>query len=194
MNGGKQSQDYPRWKIPRLGAAGSGEAGLPDPEIIRLEAEAKGYAHGIERAKADIDARLAQLDSLIDLFEKPLDSFEDQLIQRLINAVLLVSKALVSDAISAEPALVGRLVEYALSQLHQDSDGATTIHLHPDDVPLVRAHLEQRGTTFAWELVPDRNLGRASSRISMGDSWISDSIESRIQSMLDELTSNARKG
>lgn len=192
MSASKQSQDYPRWNTPSLGS--STEADLLDLEIIRQQAEAEGYAQGMERAKTDIDSRLAQLNSLIDLFEGPLDSLEDQLMQRLINAVLLVSKAIVTDAVATDPALVKKLVEYALSQIHQDSDGATTIHLHPDDLPLVRAHLEQRDTAFAWELVPDSKLGRANSRISMGDSWITDSIESRVQSMLDQLMSAARKG
>ena len=188
----KQSQGYQRWNTPSLDS--SGEAGLLDQELIRQQAEAEGYAQGMERAKADIDSRLAQLNSLIDMFEAPLDSLEDQLMQRLINAVLLVSKAIVTDAVATDPALVKKLVEYALSQIHQDSDGATTIHVHPDDLPFVRAHLEQRDTAFAWELVPDSNLGRANSRISMGDSWISDSIESRVKSMLDQLMSAARNG
>ena len=188
----KQSQGYQRWNTPSLDS--SGEAGLLDQELIRQQAEAEGYAQGMERAKADIDSRLAQLNSLIDMFEAPLDSLEDQLMQRLINAVLLVSKAIVTDAVATDPALVKKLVEYALSQIHQDSDGATTIHVHPDDLPFVRAHLEQRDTAFAWELVPDSNLGRANSTISMGDSWISDSIESRVKSMLDQLMSAARNG
>jgi flagellar assembly protein FliH len=188
----KQSQGYQRWNTPSLDS--SGEADLLDQELIRQQAEAEGYAQGMERAKADIDSRLAQLNSLIDMFEAPLDSLEDQLMQRLINAVLLVSKAIVTDAVATDPALVKKLVEYALSQIHQDSDGATTIHVHPDDLPFVRAHLEQRDTAFAWELVPDSNLGRANSTISMGDSWISDSIESRVKSMLDQLMSAARNG
>lgn len=192
MSEHNQSQGYRRWNTPSLDS--SGEADLLDQELIRQQAEAEGYAQGMERAKAHIDSKLAHLDSLIDLFESPLGSLEDQLMQRLINAVLLVSKAILTDAVSADPALVKNLVEYALSQIHQESEDVTTIHLHPDDLPLVRAHLEQRDTAFAWELVPDSNLGRANSRISMGDSWISDSIESRVQSMLDQLMSAARNG
>lgn len=192
MSEHKQAQDYQLWTTPSLGS--SNQSDLHDQEIVRQQAQAEGYAQGMERAKADIDSKLAYLDSLIDLFESPLDSLEDQLMRRLINAVLLVSKAIVSDAVSADPALVKKLVEYALSQLHQDSEEATTIHLHPDDLTLVRAHLEQRDTSFAWELVPDSSLGRANSRIIMGDSSISDSIESRVQSMLEQMISAARTG
>ena len=144
---------------------------LPDPHEGEL---AEAYARGLADARAEAaqhrSAELASRDSLALAFARLDAEAMLALRQRLADTVAALCEQVIEPALIDRAALAERC-EALASQLGE-SAATCTLHLHPDDVPLLA-----QATADRWAIRPDPDLPRGSLRLEGPDGVLADGPE-----------------
>ncbi len=175
----------PKWQTPSL-VDRSAEQQI-DPEVIRRQAEAEGYAKGMENGRAEIQRRVARLQEVLDLLERPLRDVNRETLEQLTELSVSVARAVVQQELTLQPSLVCTLVEHALGFIQLDSGRHLRILLNPADVPLLREHLSNWQPDCQWSLVPDEHLQRGQCLLNTGHSTVDGSVDARLEAVLAQL-------
>ncbi|HEY3786349.1 MAG TPA: flagellar assembly protein FliH [Steroidobacteraceae bacterium] len=154
------------------------------------DSEARGYQAGIARAHAEmqaaqgaIEARLKQLDSILQLLAKPLQDLDGAIEKELLQLALTVGKQLARRELRVDPAQVIAILRESLAQLPA-SAREIRVHLHPDDAATVRERLAAPANERAWTLVEDPTLTRGGCLVRTETSQIDVRLESRISAVI----------
>jgi flagellar assembly protein FliH len=138
-------------------------------ELLRQalqESEARGYQAGLEKAQAEsqitldaLTAKVAQLDSILQLLGAPLAQLDAEVEKELLNLTLAVGKQLARRELRVDPAQVIGIIRESLSQLPASARDVR-VHLHPEDAATVRERLAEPSQERAWKIVEDPTLTR----------------------------------
>lgn len=195
MAGGKShaSADIQRWEMPNVGngpnttaptAAPSGPT-LRELEAIEQQAREDGYAGGLAEGRADaqkqLQVRLAQLDALIEAVAQPLQQLDEQTEEALAQLAIQIARRVIGRELTLDPALVVQTVRQAAALL-PSAQSDLRIHLHPDDVDLMR---ELGAAESHWQLLADPALSRGDCRMESARSRLDGRVETRLAAVID---------
>ncbi len=192
-----------RWLAPDMSgmsrASQSGPPAMPltAERIGEIEAQAheEGYRRGLEEGRAAgqlqmqeaaqrLEALLASLDPLADVLDEPM-------MEQLGELVMAVSRQFVRRELSREPGEIVRVVREAMAALPM-SEARVHIHLHPEDVRLVREALPAETLERTIRLHDDLTLSRGGTRVETDVSLVDASVETRMAAIASRLLGDER--
>jgi flagellar assembly protein FliH len=154
------------------------------------ESETRGYQAGLAKAQADsqvsldaLTARVAQLDSILQLLRRPLEQLDGEVEKELLHLALAVGKQLARRELRVDPTQVIGIIRESLSQLPASARDVR-IHLHPDDATTVRERLAEPTQERAWTIVEDPTLSRGGCMVRTETSQIDVRLDSRINAII----------
>jgi flagellar assembly protein FliH len=154
------------------------------------ESETRGYQAGLAKAQADsqvsldaLTARVAQLDSILQLLRRPLEQLDGEVEKELLHLTLAVGKQLARRELRVDPTQVIGIIRESLSQLPASARDVR-IHLHPDDATTVRERLAEPTQERAWTIVEDPTLSRGGCMVRTETSQIDVRLDSRINAII----------
>jgi flagellar assembly protein FliH len=188
-----------RWSLPEVGGPTVGrqtnerKGNGTTVDVLREaleQGEARGYQAGVAKAQAQtqasleaLAARIAQLDSILQLLGKPLTQLDAEIEKELLHLALAVGKQLARRELRIDPAQVIGIIRESLSQL-PPSARDVRIHLHPDDAATVRERLAAPANERAWTVVEDPTLTRGGCIVRTEISQIDVRLESRVAAVI----------
>jgi flagellar assembly protein FliH len=154
------------------------------------ESEARGYQAGLAKAQAEsqvsldaLNARVAQLDSILQLLGQPLQQLDGEVEKELLHLTLAVGKQLARRELRVDPTQVIGIIRESLSQLPASARDVR-VHLHPEDAVTVRERLAEPTKERAWTIVEDPTLSRGGCVIRTETSQIDVRLDSRINAIM----------
>ncbi|MEA3178277.1 MAG: flagellar assembly protein FliH [Gammaproteobacteria bacterium] len=154
------------------------------------ESEARGYQAGLAKAQAEsqvtlaaLAARVAQLDSILQLLGQPLQQLDGEVEKELLHLTLAVGKQLARRELRVDPTQVIGIIRESLAQLPA-SAREIRVHLHPEDAATVRERLAEPTKDRAWTIVEDPTLSRGGCMVRTETSLIDVRLESRINAVI----------
>ncbi len=158
--------------------------------LARQEAEARGYEAGLAKAQSEtqariaaLDARLQQIDAILQLLARPLQELDTRVESELTQLALTVGKQLARRELSLDPAQVIAIIRESLGQL-PIAAREVRVHLHPEDAATVRERLTAPATERAWTIVEDPTLSRGGCIVRSETSQIDARLESRVHAVM----------
>lgn len=141
-------------------------------EQARRDGEKAGFDEGMKRAQAEA----AQLARVVRAMDTALDALGADVAEEIATLAIALARQLAGDALQAQPEAVVAVVREALQQVPQ---GKVRVHLHPEDVKLVRRHLEDQLETGHHLLVENASITRGGCRLEAVGCDIDATIETR---------------
>jgi len=183
-----------RWSPPKvegthLGRRPERPAG-PTAASAAQQAEAAGYAAGLARAQAEVQARLAELAARIERFDtlvrqlaNPLRLLDAQIEEALLTVALSIGSQLARRALHDDSGQIIALVRDCLKQLPLGTR-EVRVRLHPQDASVMREALSPAGGDAAWQLVEDPTVTRGGCLVESEHSRLDARFESRLNGLV----------
>lgn len=173
------------------------EASIPtanDIEQWRKQAEEEGYQQGVVRAQQEAEALHLRLLQLIDFFEHPLQSLNEDIEHQLTQLAVTLAQQLVRRELKVEPGEIIGLIRDSVKLLPGNTRNIS-IMLHPDDARLVRNALsmETSDDEHSWKLVEDPMITRGGCQISAPPSSINATLENRLSELAASVLGGERE-
>jgi len=190
------NQQVEKWAVPAMRAdpsrvirnrEASEAAKIPTAgEMVewQKQAEEEGYQQGLARARQETSRLQQELLDIINCFEGPLQSMNEEIEQELAEVAVTLAQQLVRREIKSEPGEIVGLIRDSVKLLPGNARNISII-LHPDDAQLVRDALsldadhEERG----WKLVEDPMITRGGCDIKSPPSAINATLENRLSAL-----------
>lgn len=188
-----------RWDFPSFGgfdasAVADAEAEPPLPplhtaaEIDEIEraahaegqarGQAEGYAAGYAAGQAEVREQAARLTQLLQHLSRPLATLDEEVERTLVALTVELAHRLVGEALLLDPAKVLGVVREAVAALG-DAPRPLSIHLHPEDLSLLRAQAATGERAEEWLLVADTTLARGDCRVSGAHGQVDARLDTR---------------
>jgi flagellar assembly protein FliH len=194
-----------RWALPSVdgpilgGRKPEEEAKRAQVVIEQREASrAKGYEEGLAAAKAETDAKLAQLDArarrldaILQFLSRPLEQLDDEVERQLTTLALTVGKQIARRELKADPTQVIAIIREAVARLPASARDVR-VHLHPDDAAIVRERLAATTSERAWSVVEDPALSQGGCMVRTDTSQIDQRLESRLNAIVASILGDER--
>lgn len=162
-------------------------ASIPTAEEIESwhqQAHEEGYQHGLKQAEQETAELKQRLMSLINFFESPLQSLNEEVEQQLSLLAVTLAQQLVRREIRAEPGEIIGVIRESVQLLPANSR-KIRISLHPEDAELVRKtlQLDENEDEQSWKIREDPMISRGGCEITSDNSVINATLENRLQSL-----------
>lgn len=169
---------------------------IPTAEEIEnwhKQAHAEGYQQGLKQAEQETSKLRQRLTGLINFFESPLQSLNDEVEQQLHLLAVTLAQQLVRREIRAEPGEIIALIRESIKLLPASSR-KIRIYLNPEDAELVRntLQLDQHEDEESWKLVEDPMITRGGCEIKSDNSVINVTLENRLQALAASMLGGER--
>lgn len=193
--------DWSRWQAPALPDeggvygqagervdAGSDATGAAQREEMRRQGYREGWEHGLREAReagqAQVAAKFARWQQLVDALDQPLMLVDQEVEQQLARLALTIAHQLLKCELRFRPEQVLAVVREALAAMPAEA-GQVRIHLHPEDAALAREvlHDEERAPV----IVDDPALTPGGCEVVSERSRIDRRVESRLEQMLNAM-------
>lgn len=192
-----------RWSLPQVegpiigrpvddkkAAAAAAAAAEAIARLAREEAERRGYEAGMAQAQkemqgriAELDARIAKVDALLQFMARPLTDLDGEVEKMLLHLSLTVGKQLARRELRVDPAQVIAIIRESLEQLPAAAR-QIRVHLHPEDAAIVRERLKEPANERAWTIVEDPTQTRGGCVVRTENSQIDARFESRVSTVI----------
>ncbi|QTQ30868.1 Flagellar assembly protein [Aromatoleum bremense] len=149
-------------------------------EDARRDGHEAGYREGAEQAQQEA-MRIA---ALADALDEALARLDRDVAEELVGLAMEVARRMVRNALAEQPEAVIETVRMALNQLPQ---AQARIHLHPDDVALVRAYLAEQSGHGHPTLIDDDAISRGGCLVQTAGSQLDATLETRWRRVLETL-------
>jgi len=168
------------------------EGSQPSPKELREQAQSEGYAQGYaegleagqKESEIQANAKVAQLQSLIDALDRPFHQKELEVSEYLLAVVSMVCSSILRRELSTDGERIQETLDRALELLSGER-GQVTLLLHPDDVAAVTDAWAEDLGELRVESTP--NVIRGGCRIQRNDSLVDASIETQLRNIIIEL-------
>lgn len=202
---------YPRWQVPdfdgtRPPVATTTSEPVPQPEIVQqspleiapgiqlptaeeLEnlqegARQEGYQVGyVEGASAAQDEAQA-IHALVHNLDEALNQFENTIAEDILKLSLEIARQVIRDSIKLQPELILTVIREALEQFPQNN---AVIRLNPQDITLVRQHIQENLDQFGHRLVHDESIQRGGCIIESQGGQIDAQVATRWRRAVEHL-------
>ena len=167
--------------------------------LAREQSEARGYEAGMAKAQAEMQGKLAEMDSRIKRFDAllqfmagPLQELDEEVEKSLLQLALAVGKQLARRELRIDPTQVIAIIRESLQEL-PTSAREPRVHLHPEDAAIVRERLTEPVSERAWTVVEDPTMSRGGCVIRTENSQIDARLESRISAVIANALGDERE-
>ncbi len=154
----------------------------------RTEGQTEGYATGHEQGyaegKAQAEGEATRLVELAQQLEQALTGIDHEVAEELMALAIELARQMVRETLAQHPESILDTIRLALQQLPQ---GHAHIHLHPDDLALVRKHSGEQLSHSGHRLQEDANLMRGDCRVDAGGAQVDATLETRWRRVLESL-------
>lgn len=133
-----------------------------------------GQAAGAEAAQQVV----SRLNALAQSTATALTQVESDMGQALITLAVRIAEKVVHDSITARPEQLLSLIN-SIVQMESEHHSALTLHVHPEDLPLIESHLSENSEKRRWHAVADADITRGGCRISTPLGDIDATLETR---------------
>ncbi len=140
-------------------ALGLAEGHAKGLEQGRAEGHAQGHAQGLEEGAALAREQAARLDGLAGACATALDRIEQEVGQSVIQLAIRIAEQVLRTHIRDYPNHILDLVREVM-QARPEQGAALRLRLHPDDLELVRAFLQQTPDPARYRLSADEGITR----------------------------------
>jgi flagellar assembly protein FliH len=159
-------------------------------KVAREQSEARGYEAGMAKAQAEMQGRIAELDTrvkrldaLLQFIARPLQDLDADVEKMLLQLALTVGKQLARRELRVDPAQVIAIIRESLAELPA-SAREIRVHLHPEDAKIVRERLTAPANERAWTAVEEPTMARGGCVVRTEHSQIDARLESRINTVI----------
>ncbi len=194
-----------RWHAPDMsGLSRSPQSGgmsmpLTAERIGEIEAQAheEGFRRGLEEGQAAgrllMREAAQRLDDLVTSIDPLAGVLDEPLLEQIGELVVAIARQFVRRELSREPGEIVRVVREAMAALPM-SEARVHIHLHPEDVRLVRDALPAETLERTIRLHDDLTLSRGGARVETDVSLVDASVDTRLGAIASRLLGDERLG
>ena len=153
-------------------------------EQARRDGEKAGYDEGRKRAtieEAHARDEATHLAQLVKSMDDALDELGGEVANEIVELAIALARQMVGETLATRPEAVATTVREALQHVPQ---GKVRIHLHPDDIKLVREHLDDQLEAGHHHLIEDTTIQRGGCRLETAGSDIDATVETRWERVL----------
>lgn len=186
-----------RWQVPLLDGPVGEKQPAPEPpmaqaiEAVYQQAHDEGFAlgrregreQGQREARDASDQRIERLQQLLDQLALPLRDLNTEVERSLVDLSVSIARHLVRREIKAKPGEIIAVVREAIAHLPLAAR-QPRIHLHPEDMELVRNALGIGEEERAWRLDPDPLISRGGCLVETETSVIDATVEARLNAVI----------
>jgi flagellar assembly protein FliH len=181
-----------RWSMPKVeGPIIGRRVGEAETRAAEQGNRARGYEEGlaagqaeIKRQTAELNARIARLDSILGMLARPLETLDDEVEQQLTLLALTVGKQMVRRELKTDPAQVIAVIRESVGRLPAAARDIR-VHLNPEDAVVVREHLSvPTSGDRAWTIVEDPALSRGGCIVRTDTAQIDARLDSRLNAVV----------
>jgi flagellar assembly protein FliH len=165
-------------------------AAAPGAALAVQQAESAGYAAGLARAQAELQARLGELDARLERFQAlladladPLRLLDSHVERALLELALAIGAQLARRELRSDPTQMIAVVRECLKQLPLGTR-EVRVRLHPEDAAVIRAKPAAPSGERAWTLIEDATLTRGGCLIEGEHSQLDARFESRLHALV----------
>lgn len=151
----------------------------------------KGYEQGEAKLRAKLEQQANVVTRLLNTLARPIEQLDEEVEQQLVELALIMTRQMVRREIKTEPGEVVAIVKEAIAALPVVSKNVH-IHLHPDDIAMVKEALSVSHDETQWHFVEDVSLTRGDCRVVTDASSIDATLENRLTAMVVNMLGGAR--
>ncbi len=165
-----------------------------DLESWRQQAEEEGFQQGLERAQQETAQLQRRLLELIEFFEHPLQSLNEDIEHQLTQLAVILAQQLVRRELKVEPGEIVGLIRDCV-QLLPGTTRNISILLHPEDARLVRDALSIAAADdeASWQLIEDPMMTRGGCEIQAPPVAINATLENRLSALAASVLGGERE-
>ena len=134
----------------------------------------------------------AELVSLLEALNEPFKALDEEVEKELITLVIGIATQLIRREIKMDPGQVVAAVREAIKVLPLSSQ-KISLHLHPEDVELVRSVLSLDEMSPSWAVVEDPLITRGGCQVDTDLSHIDATVENRLAAVIAGLFGGERE-
>ncbi len=173
------------------------EASIPTADEIeqwRRQAEEEGFQQGLQRAQQEAQELQRRMLTLIDFFEHPLQSLNEEIEHQLTQLAVTLAQQLVRRELKVDPGEIIGLIRDSVKLLPGNTRNISIV-LHPDDAQLVRnaLSLDSGDEEHSWKLVEDPMITRGGCEIKAPPSAINATLENRLSELAASVLGGERE-
>ena len=160
---------------------------------VRDSAEAAGFAEGLARGEAEVQARLAALDQLLGHLAEPLRRIDAAVEETLLALTLSFTEAIIGERPPPSEAVLAAVLREALEAL-PDADSEATVYLNPRDLERLGAVLQREMPGRPWRLEADEALQPGDLRVQAGLTEVDARRRTRMVQLFESLMPGEEAG
>lgn len=160
----------------------------------RKQAEDEGYQQGLQKARQETAQLQQRLLQLIDFFEHPLQSLNEDIEHQLSQVAVTLAQQLVRRELKIVPGEIIGLIRDSVKLLPGNARNISIL-MHPEDARLLRDALsiESADEEHSWKLVEDPMITRGGCEIKAPPSTINATLESRLSALAASVLGGERE-
>ncbi len=167
--------------------------GLADLQAeAHKEAFEQGLAEGREAGRAEVRQQAERLAGMFGELARPFEMLDTEVERELLNLAMALARQIVRRELKADPAQIIGIIRDAIAALPVAAR-EVRVHLHPEDAAVVRESLAPAESERAWVIVEDPVMARGGCRITTATSRVDARLESRLDTILNELLGTERR-
>ncbi len=196
---GNSLAEYEPWNAPQVddvsavnrSADGAARVTVRDIEEIQQRAYEDGFSRGHQEGLCAAREEVRHLGLVLTRLQEPLADMDEQVLQELVSLVKSTTRQLVRREIRIAPEGIVAILREAINVL-PSSAREIEIHMHPDDVKLVRNILSIDDDHPTWTLTEDPVLTQGDCRVVTENSQIDATLEGRLNAVISALLGGER--
>jgi len=158
----------------------------------RKEGRSAGYKESQQRVELEHQERTETLKSILNLLADPLSKLDDEVEKTITDMVALLAKHLVRRELKTNEGEIIGVVRHVMGHL-PISTRHPRIHLHPDDLELVKNALAIGDEEESWRLEPDPLVSRGGCLVESQSSFIDATVEGRLAAQISQMFGGERQ-
>lgn len=186
----EQPTAFERWEVVELAAE-------PDPQQraqaalveARQQAVAAGREEGLQAGRAEAAQEYLRVKELANSYANTLDNLDFRLADMVLDLALDVARQVIAGELSVHPEHILAVVKLALNQMAATAREARLL-LNPEDVALIRSHLDKILDKNRLRMVEDARIVRGGCLIETTQGDLDATLQARWRQVVQVLGSN----
>lgn len=150
----------------------------------RQAGHAAGYTAGYEEGRAAASTEAGQLHAIAQDLQQSLTALDDEVAQEVVGLAIAIARQIVGHAVRTQPDAVLHVVREALLQLPHNK---ARVHVHPEDVAILRKHLGEQLEQGHHLLLEDPTVRRGGCRLETPSSELDARVETRWRRVIEAM-------
>jgi flagellar assembly protein FliH len=152
----------------------------------------EGSRQGYEENVQTLQKKTMAFDRLMDSLSQPFKVLDAEVEKELVKLAMAIATQIIHREIKLDPRQVIAAVREAIKVLPLSSQ-KISLHLHPEDVELVRSALSLDDLSPAWRMVEDPLITRGGCKVNTEVSHIDATMENRLAAVIATLFGGERE-